>query len=334
MTQLRSLAGLALAVAACSSHGMDPAGEPDASHGGGSADAANPGDADVATSDAAPDWSHYRTSISSCWNDPACQRALVIAHGGAWVLADPAYGTTAAYDAAYADGADAIKSDVRFSKDGVAVVVHSSPFAAYEIDPLDFSCLGATVEDMNVSDIVDCKWINGDHIQRLDDLLTWANGKMVVMLTVKVPATIPQTIQAVIAAGATDRVFLEVSASAMTTIVPAAADHDSVYYVVEAANATDVATLLAQADPHAFLYEDANSDNFGGMAAAAVTAMITTQLHPAHIKSFTSVTGVTASASDHEALWNEGFDIVMTNSFSAGLSGRIAVNTARGITPP
>ena len=64
MTQLRSLAGLALAVAACSSHGMDPAGEPDASHGGGSADAANPGDADVATSDAAPDWSHYRTSIS------------------------------------------------------------------------------------------------------------------------------------------------------------------------------------------------------------------------------------------------------------------------------
>ena len=49
----------------------------------------------------AADYDHYRTSLHSCWNDPSCTRALFIAHGGAWKLADPAYGSTAAYDAAF-----------------------------------------------------------------------------------------------------------------------------------------------------------------------------------------------------------------------------------------
>jgi glycerophosphoryl diester phosphodiesterase len=250
------------------------------------------------------------------------------------VLVDPAYGTTAAFDAAYNDGSDAIKADVRFSKDGVAVVVHSSPFASYEIDPLDFSCIGARVEDMNVSDIVACKWINGDHVERLDTLLAWAQGKMIVMLTVKVDATIPQTIAAVIAAGATDYAFLEVSASAMTAIAATATGHDQVYFLVEAANQSDISALLARHDPRIFMIEDANSDNFGGMASSAVTAMISSQLHGAHVRAFTSIASVSASAGDHEALWNEGFDVVMTNSYSTGYQGRIAVNSARGVSPP
>jgi glycerophosphoryl diester phosphodiesterase len=313
---------LLLLAIGCSAPHTAPVGGPDATPPG--ADAS--GDA-VFSTDAA-DWTHYRTSISSCWNDVACPRALVIAHGGDWSLADPAYGTTAAYDAAYANDADALKADVRFSKDGVAVVVHSSPFASYEIDPLDFSCLGATVENMNVSDIVQCKWINGDHVQRLDDLLTWSSGKLIVMLTVKVPATIPQTIAQVVASGATDRAFLEVSTSAMTTIVQT--NHDNVRFVVEAANATDIQSLITLGDPRAFLYEDANSDNFGGMTIATAIATI----HTAGFKAFTSISGVTGSASDHETLWNEGFDVVMTNSYSAGHTGRIAVNTARGVSPP
>ena len=337
----RRMAKYLLALACClgcgSSHGSSNGG------GGGGApspDAASPPDATSA--DAAhttppvdaPDQSHYRTSLSSCWTDVTCQRALLIAHGGEWVLVDPPYGTTAAYEDAYSDDADSIKADVRFSKDGVAVVVHSSPFQAYEIDPIDFSCEGASVEDMNVSDIVACQWINGDHVETLDTLLAWAKGKMIVMLTVKVDATIAQTIAAVIADGATDYAFLEVSTNAMTTIVPGAPNHDQVYYLVEAASQADVSTLLAQADPRAFMYEDANSDNFGGMAASAVTQMIDGQLHPAHVRAFSSIASVTAAASDHEALWNEGFDVVMTNSYATGHQGRIAVNTARGISPP
>ncbi|HTR51552.1 MAG TPA: glycerophosphodiester phosphodiesterase family protein [Kofleriaceae bacterium] len=308
--------------------GGSPGVTPDAS-AGTSADAApTPPPVD------APDQSHYRTSLSSCWTDVTCNRALLIAHGGEWVLVDPPYGTTAAYEDAYADAADAIKADVRFSKDGVAVVVHSSPFQAYEIDPIDFSCEGASVEDMNVSDIVACQWINGEHVETLDTLLSWAKGKMIVMLTVKVDATIPQTIAVVIADGATDGAFLEISTNAMTTIVPTAANHDQVYYLVEAASQADVATLLAQADPRAFMYEDANSDNFGGMTASAVTQMIDGQLHPAHVRAFSSIASVTAAASDHEALWDEGFDVVMTNSYATGHQGRIAINTARGISPP
>jgi glycerophosphoryl diester phosphodiesterase len=319
-------------LAGCSSHPDGAA--PDAQAGGGDAAVTGDGSTRDATAPADADQGNYRTSLGSCWTDVTCKRALAIAHGGEWDLADPAYGTTAAYDAAYADDADAIKADVRFSKDGVPVVVHSSPFAAYEIDPLDFSCLGATVEDMNVADIVNCRWINGDHIQRLDALLAWARGKMIVMLTVKVETTIPQSIAAVIANDATDFAFLEISTSAMTTIVPTATGHASVYYLVEAANQADITTLLTQADPRAFMYEDANSDNFGGMTAAAVTALVAGQLHPAGVRSFSSISSVSATAADHEALWNEGFDVVMTNSYSTGHQGRIAINTARGISPP
>ncbi len=187
---------------------------------------------------------------------------------------------------------------------------------------------------MNVADIVQCQWINGDHIQRLDDLLQWAQGKMIVMLTVKVEATIPQTIEAVLASNAADYAFLEISTSAMTTIVPTAPDNAKVYYLVEAANQTDITTLLTLANPRAFMYEDANSDNFGGMAASAVTTMITSQLHPAGVRSFSSIASVDASAADHEALFEEGFDVVMTNSYPAGHTARIAINTARGISPP
>jgi glycerophosphoryl diester phosphodiesterase len=276
----------------------------------------------------------WRNTLSDCWLDATCTRALVIAHGGAWVLVSPPYGTSAAFEDAYSDDADAIKADLRYSKDNVAVVVHSSPFASYEIDPLDFSCLGATVENMNVSDIVACQWVNGDHIQRLDQLLSWASGKLVVMLTVKNLTQLPQAIETLIALGATHRAFLEIDTTSMLNVVPTAPDSDQVYYLVEAASQTDVLSLLAQHNARAFMYEDANSDNFGGMAASAVTTMIQTQLHPAGVRAFTSVTGVTASALDHENLWNQGFDVVMTNSYAAGEQGRVAVNTARGISPP
>ena len=308
----------------------------------GSSSSGNQVDAPSGTSDApaatdAPadsDQSHYRTSLASCWTDTSCKRALLVAHGGEWKLADPAYGSTAAYDAAYADGADAIKADVRFSKDGVPVVVHSSPFASYEIDPLDFSCLGATVEDMTASDIVACRWINGDHIQRLDALLAWAHDKVIIMLTIKDLTTTAQVIEAVVSLGATDRVFVELPASTMLSVVPTLPDHDEVYYVVEAASQADITSLLAQHDSRAFLYEDANSDNFGGMAAADVTAMITNQLYPAHVRAFSSISSVGAAASDHQALWDRGFDVVMSNSYSSGHDARVAVNTARGISPP
>src|ERR1700733_11260087 len=103
----------------------------------------------------------------------------------------------------------------------------------------------------------------------------------------------------------------------MTTIVPSANGTDQVYYLVEAADQTDISTLLALANPRAFMYEDANSDNFGGMAATAVTTMIADQLHPAHVRAFSSIASVSATAADHEALWNQGFDVVMTNSYAA-----------------
>jgi hypothetical protein len=276
----------------------------------------------------------WRTTLDTCWKDTSCERALVIAHGGAWIAVDPAYGTTSAFDAAYSQDADAIKADLRYSKDNVPVVVHSSPFAAYEIDPLDIACVGASVEDMLVADIVSCKWINGDHVQRLDDLLSWADGKLVVMLTVKNLAQLPQAIETVISLAATARAFLEIDTPSMLNVVPTAPDSDQVYYLVEAASQADVTSLLAQHNARAFMYEDANADNFGGMAASAVTTMIQTQLHPAGVRAFTSVSGITASAQDHENLWNQGFDVVMTNSYAAGHTGRVAVNTARGISPP
>ena len=275
----------------------------------------------------------YRTSLGACWTDVTCKRALLIAHGGAWNLASPAYGSSTAFQDAVTGGADAIKADVRFSMDGVPVVVHSSPFQAWEIDPLDVSCIGKSVENMLASDIVKCRLINGDHIQRLGDLLAWARGKIVVMLCVKVQTTTPQTISFVVSQGATDFAFLEIDVAELAA-VQSAPGHDQVYFLIEAASAADVSTLLALHDPRAFMCEDANTDNFGGMTPAQVTTLIDTQLHPAGKRAFEYIKSTTASAQDHQALWNLGFDVVMTNSFTTGLAGRMAINTLRGVSPP
>jgi hypothetical protein len=39
------------------------------------------------------------------------------------------------------------------------------------------------------------------------------------------------------------------------------------------------------------------------------------------------------SAADHDAPWDKDFDVIMTNSYSAGYAELVAINTGRGVSP-
>src|SRR4051812_28235278 len=68
--------------------------------------------------------STYRNSLSVCWTDAKCQRRMIVAHGGDWSPTTVPYGSMGAVVAAYAHGVDAVKLDVRVTKDGVPVISH------------------------------------------------------------------------------------------------------------------------------------------------------------------------------------------------------------------
>lgn len=153
-----------------------------------------------------PPWD---VSLTSCWTNQTCNRALIVSHGGAWTLEYP-YDSFPAFKRAWAEGTNAVKGDYRVSKDGHGVVVHSSPFHLYE----SINCNGKRVEDMLLADIEKCQMeLTLYHFISVRTLLDWANGKVICMFDVKRPQDIGHAIQTIMSAGAENRTFLEVSPS-------------------------------------------------------------------------------------------------------------------------
>lgn len=154
----------------------------------------------------APPW---RTSMSSCWTNVSCDRALIISHGGQWDLQHP-YDSMPAFQQAYISGTDSVKGDLRVSKDGVSMVMHSSPIEIYESIP----CAGKRVEDELAADLEKCKMALSNYtFISVPTLLAWAANKVIVMLCVKESTDIARAITTIIEANATDRAFLEVHVS-------------------------------------------------------------------------------------------------------------------------
>jgi hypothetical protein len=67
----------------------------------------------------------------TCWTDAACNRSLIVSHGGDWNLVAP-YDSLAAFERAFDKGADCVKGDFRVAQDDVGVVAHSSPILCGE----------------------------------------------------------------------------------------------------------------------------------------------------------------------------------------------------------
>ena len=288
----------------------------------GGAEASAPGDAGP---DAAPriDGGTYRSSLSVCWNDPACTRALAISHGGDWNVACPPYDSNAALLAAYANGADGVKIDVRVTADNVPVISHSSPIQLYE----SLDCQGQKIEAMTAAQVTGCHRVpSNETFQRLDDVLDLLRGKLVAQLCVKVNTDFARTIAEVIARGAQDFAFLEVNAGDFPALPPLAGA-DQVYYLVNVASTlADVDTILALHDSRVIMIELDPTVALNGLAA--------TKLHPGGARAFTYDNTSTATAQSLKALFDQGYDVVSSNLTAPDVQARIQVNQGRGVSPP
>jgi len=295
-----------------------PGQAPDGSPSLGAPDAAG-----MDTIDAGPKGTH-RTSLSVCWNDPDCPRALAVGHGGIWNTSDVPYDSNAALEAAYDLGADGVKIDVRVTADNVPVISHSSPIELFE----SFDCYDQKIEEMTAAEVTACHRAPSttQTFQRLDDVLGYLRGKMVVQLTVKRSDDYARTIEEVLALGAEDFAFLEISLSELETQIPSIAGSDSVYYVINLQSRVDeIDPLIAVGNPRAIMAEFDPDIELGDLVA--------TKLHPAGIRTFTYQDAKLTNESDFRDLFDAGYDVVSANDGDV-VKARIAVNQDRGVSPP
>ena len=83
-----------------------------------------------------PDGGTYQSSLTVCWNDATCPRAMAIGHGGMWDAVNNPYLSNGAIALAYDGGMDGVKIDVRVSSDNIPVLAHSSPDPALQVGGL------------------------------------------------------------------------------------------------------------------------------------------------------------------------------------------------------
>jgi glycerophosphoryl diester phosphodiesterase len=220
---------------------------------------------------------------------------------------------------------DAVKIDVRVSSDSVPVLAHSSPIQLYE----SVDCANKTIETMTAAQVTACHRFPSttETFQRLDDVLGYLRGKMVVQLTVKRSVDYARVIAEVNAQGANDFAFMEISPSELETLIPTLPGSGSVYYLISlGTDATQIGGLLALQDPHAFMFE---LDPSVQLDAGAVA-----QLHGANVHAFTYDSNALASVAELQALYDAGYDVVSSNRGANGVQARIAVNQSRGVSPP
>jgi hypothetical protein len=310
----------AFALAACS-HPPGPAGSASDASPGADGHAA----IDAAIVDVTGDGGTYRSSLSVCWNDATCPRVFALAHGGAWDAATTPYDSNAALMAAYADGDDGVKIDVRITKDHIPVIAHSSPILTYE----SLDCANQRIEDMTAAEVTACHRFPSttEKFQRLDDVLGYLRGKMVVQLCVKLVGDFGGTIDAVHALGAEDFAFLEINAGDVDAVVPALTGSSSVYYLVNlASDLTVVDGLLARNNPRLFMYEIDPGVDIG--------TLVPDRLHPAGVRAFIYDNAAAPSVSQLSGHYAAGFDAVSSQSGPNGVQARVMTNTSHNVTPP
>ena len=275
-----------------------------------------------------PDWNN---SLAVCWTDVTCKRALIVSHGGDWDVKAP-YDSHTALVRAVERGADGIKADLRVTADNVAVITHSSPIQIYE----STDCNGQLVEQMTAAQVTACHMLGSktETFQRVDSLLRWAHGRTVVMLDVKVPGDLPRAISTAIENGAEDDLFLEVHAADFLNIVVGVPGWEQIHYLVWLTNgpADADAVLAAGHGAQAFMYE--MDPTYPSTDATMMKTFIETRLHPAGVRAFSSSDKNDPTVANHQMLFDEGFDVVMTYNLTNALMVRQSVNLARGVSPP
>ncbi len=284
-----------------------------------------PGTPDGDNTTPPPPEGDYHTSLSACWNDATCPRVMAIAHGGAWDAANRPYDSDAAIAEAFADDDEGVKIDVRVTKDNVPVIAHSSPIEIYE----SLDCANKKIEEMTAAEVTSCHRFpsSSETFQRLDDVLDYLRGKMVVQLCVKESTDYARTIAEVRANNAEDFAFIEINAPELGSLIPTLPDWDSVYYLVNvASDLSAIDGLLALDNPRAFMIEIDPGIDLGNL--------VENKLHPAGVRAFVYDDAASPSVDQLAAHYAAGFDVVSSQSGPNGVAARKMANTDRGVTPP
>jgi glycerophosphoryl diester phosphodiesterase len=280
-----------------------------------------PSDAGAEASDGAS----YKSSLGSCWTDAKCPRVMAVAHGGDWDQKTP-YGSMAAIASAYKRGVEAVKIDVRVTKDDVPVVAHSSPIEIYE----SIDCYDKKIEEMTAAEVTGCHFATStkETFKTLDDVLGYAKGKMVLQLTVKESKDYARAIDRVLGASAADYAFFEVSTEQLSGLLPTLPGNDKVFYLVNVEDDYAKVDLLLDTikNPRAFMVEMNPSTE--------VPAIVSSKLHPAGLRAFTYDKSNGASVEQLKQHYESGFDVVSANASPNVVKARIAVNQANGVAPP
>jgi len=271
----------------------------------------------------------WRASLSNCWTNVTCNRALIVSHGGDWGVEYP-YDSLPAFNLAYTEGSDAVKGDFRVSSDNFGVVMHSSPIQWYESP----TCWGKRVENMTAAECTSCTMaLTSYTFISVPELLKWSHQKVIVMLCVKRSEDIARAISTLIENGATDRAFLEVRVRDLP-IVANVSGWDKVYYLAEGGSAADIDKILSKDYawllPRIFTFEyDPSYQSWGIDIGKSIV-----RLHGKGIRTFTATSQWWPSVASQEKLWDDGFDVVYTYGTQNGIIARTNIDKKRGVIPP
>ncbi|MBI5533211.1 MAG: hypothetical protein HY898_10870 [Deltaproteobacteria bacterium] len=324
--------------------GGSDASQPDAQGGGAgeaglqdvqaeSSDASEPDAGDGATGDgpgpdgATGDW---KTSLSVCWKEPGCHRAMVIAHGGEWDATTTPFLSRKAFEKAWQSGADGIEADILVTKDGVPVVAHSSPIEYYE----SLDCGGKKVEEMTADEVCKCHLGASftETIQRMDDVIDWAQGKLIMEWDVKETTDLPAAIQVILAKNAADRSTILVGTGELQTAIPAIQGWEGLSYLADIGAAAEVAPMIAIKDTHhIFMLEIDRS--YGDATEAQVADLIKNTVSPAGLKAYGASDTKLATVQNHLDVYHQGFDAVLSYNVPNGVKAAKQINVERGYTP-
>lgn len=137
-------------------------------------------------------WRKTLDGEGACWNQSldACNRVMVISHGGDWNLEYP-YDSFPAFQRAWQNEADTVKGDFRVCKDNIGMIMHSSPIEWYESIP----CYGQLVEEMSVSECESCKMAFSNYnFTSSPEVLEWSESNVNFMFCVKEDSDIARAI--------------------------------------------------------------------------------------------------------------------------------------------
>jgi glycerophosphoryl diester phosphodiesterase len=128
---------------------------------------------------------------------------LLFAHRGSHGPGGPLENTVAAFEAAVADGADFIETDLWATRDGRIFIFHDDTFARATEGRERRS-----VPEMTAAEVRDVRLAGGERVPSLEDLLDTVGGRIPLNLELKHAAALPATLAAVRARRLADQVLL------------------------------------------------------------------------------------------------------------------------------